>query len=103
MDVRQILKRVMQLTGKRIPDPEIAGIVNPRQLMVHLVKKPKPKKLAETTNRLADLPNVQIFDRRFTPIDREKEVGRWKVIEEELQARGLPVTGKHRSSLRALN
>lgn len=33
------------------------------------------------------------MSRRFTPIDKEKETGRWKVIEEELTRRGLPVTG----------
>lgn len=27
-------------------------------------------------------------------MDKEKEVGRWKVIEKELQDRGLPVLGK---------
>ena len=87
----------MQLTGRRVPDPDIENITTPKSLVVHLVKKPKPKKLAEnlmTSNKVADLPNVQILDRRYTPIDREKEVGRWKIIEEELEARGLPVTGR---------
>jgi len=40
------------------------------------------------------MPNVEIFPRRHTPIDKEKEVGRWKVIERELQKKGLPVTGR---------
>lgn len=43
---------------------------------------------------LAHLPNVTIHARRQTSIDRHKEVGRWKVIEEELRKRGLPVTGR---------
>lgn len=30
---------------------------------------------------------------RRTSIDKHKEVGRWKVIEDELTQRGLPVTG----------
>ena len=62
-----------------------------------LTERPKPKKLAEQLigkPGFAKMPNVQIFDRRYTPIDKEKEVGRWKVIESELQKRGLPVTGK---------
>jgi len=85
----------MQLTGMRIPDPDIACITNTKALLGHLVRKPKPKKLAESlfANEVAELPNVQIIERRFTPIDKEKEIGRWKVIEKELQARGLPVTG----------
>lgn len=65
-------------------------------LLHHLATPPKPKKLAQVLSaddRLTTLPNVRLFDRRFTPIDREKEVGRWKVIERELERRGLPVTG----------
>ena len=42
---------------------------------------------------LTSLPNVEIFPRRHTPVDKEKTVGRWKVIEKELQKRGLPVLG----------
>lgn len=34
-----------------------------------------------------------MFPRRVTPIDKEKMVGRWKVIVEELNKRELPVTG----------
>jgi len=34
-----------------------------------------------------------VHDHRQTPIHKHKEVGRWKVIEEELINRGLPVTG----------
>ena len=96
LTISQVLKRVMQLTGIRIPDPEIDGIKSANGLLGHLVKKPKPKKLAETlklSDKLQTLPNLQIMDRRYTPIDKEKEVGRWKVIEKELRERGLPVTG----------
>ena len=87
----------MQLTGRRIPDPNISAITTPKSLLVHLFKKPKAKRIAETlltSNQLAGLPNVQILDRRYGPIDREVEVGRWKVIKEELEKRGLPVTGR---------
>jgi hypothetical protein len=42
---------------------------------------------------LVHLPNVKIYAKRQTPIDRHKEVGRWKIIEAELRKRGLPVTG----------
>ena len=87
----------MQLSGARIPDPIIRTISSPGDILNHLKEKPKPKKLAEILlmkPELATLPNVQIFDRRHTPIDKEKEVGRWKLIEEELEKRNLPVTGK---------
>ncbi|OCT50896.1 hypothetical protein CLCR_08635 [Cladophialophora carrionii] len=36
-------------------------------------------------------PNVMIFTRRETQVDREMEIGRWKVIKRELENRGLPV------------
>ena len=86
----------MQLTGVRIPDPAIQDIKSAKALFGFLVKKPKPKKLAETlmvNEALTSLPNVKILDRRYTPIDKEKQVGRWKIIEKELIKQGLPVTG----------
>ncbi|MCJ1386501.1 hypothetical protein MMC17_009627 [Xylographa soralifera] len=92
-----ILKRVMQLSGRRIADPVIGRIQIVADLVEHLTEKPKPKKLADqliAKPALANMPNVQIFDRRYTPIDKEKEVGRWKIIEKELVKRGLPVTGR---------
>jgi hypothetical protein len=86
----------MQLTGARISDPAIARIENVGHLVSELLEKPKPKKLADILLARADLmalPNLEIFPHRHTPIDKEKEVGRWKVIEKELEERGLPVTG----------
>jgi hypothetical protein len=59
--------------------------------------KPRPKNLAETLatkTELASLPNVKIISRRETPVDKEKAVGRWKIIEAELRSRGLPVLGR---------
>ncbi|MCJ1285603.1 hypothetical protein MMC26_004944 [Xylographa opegraphella] len=92
-----VIKRVMQLSGRRIADPVIGRINIVADIVEHLTEKPKPKKLVEqliAKPALANMPNVQIFDRRHTPIDKEKEVGRWKVIERELRKRGLPVTGR---------
>jgi len=92
----QILKRVTQLTGRLIPDPALQDIDSAHTLLRHLVAKPKPPKLAERLtlkDQLVELPNVVLRERRWTPIDREKEVGRWKVIVRELKERGLPVTG----------
>ena len=86
----------MQLSGRRIPDPDIQSIHDSGTLFTHLVKKPKPKKLADAlfASDVVDLPNIDIRERRYTPIDKEKEIGRWKVIERELEARDLPLTGK---------
>lgn len=86
----------MQFTGVRISDPAIQDIKSAKALLGYLVKKPKPKKLAETllgNEAFTSIPNVKIMARRYTPIDKEKQIGRWKVIEKELIKQGLPVTG----------
>lgn len=49
--------------------------------------------MIEAKGDLTELPNVKLYSRRVTPIDKEKMVGRWKVIVRELEKRGLPVTG----------
>ena len=88
----------MQLTGHRIPDPAAQDINSAKALLGHLLKKPK-KKVAERltgNEELANLPNVKVRERRWTLIDKEKEVGRWKIIEEELMNEGLPVPGRDR-------
>ena len=85
------------MTGKRIPDPDISAISTPGSLVVHLAKQPKPGKIAEVlrkSNPIVQLPNVQILNKRYGAIDRDREVGRWKVIKKELEKRGLPITGK---------
>ena len=90
------MKRTMQLTGLRIPDAAIIPAKTVKGLLVHLVKPPKPCKLVEALEQkeeLMNLPNVSIYAKRVTPIDKHKSVGRWKVIEKELTERGLPVTG----------
>jgi hypothetical protein len=86
----------MQLTGLRIPDAAIMPAKSVKTLLAHLVKPPKPRKLVEALEQkeeLMNLPNVSIYAKRVTPIDKHKSVGRWKVIEQELTKRGLPVTG----------
>jgi hypothetical protein len=66
-------------------------------MFVHLWKPKKPKKTAEAllaNENLASLPNVKIADHRVTFVHREKEVGRWKVIEEELRERDIQPLGR---------
>jgi len=68
--------------------------------LLHAVEEnlaPKPANLADRLRGddvLAAQSNLLILGRRETPVDKEKEVGRWKIIEAELRARGLPVLGK---------
>ncbi|KAF2772855.1 hypothetical protein EJ03DRAFT_371763 [Teratosphaeria nubilosa] len=100
-----ILKRTMQLTGHRLPDPAISNSETLADLYDALKQKPEPKSLAHTPQlrRLkAELPNVSVYARRQTPVDRERKVGRWKVIEDELLARDLPVFGSRYVGAKAL-
>ena len=86
----------MQLTGNRIPDPVIQDSKAVGELLERLSAPPKPKKLVEAIQRdrkFEKIPNVKVYNRRVTPVDKEKEVGRWKVIEYALHERGLPIVG----------
>ncbi|KAH0536194.1 hypothetical protein FGG08_006902 [Glutinoglossum americanum] len=92
-----ILKRTTQLTGHLIPDPKIHNLLTTQSLLTLLVTPPPPRKLAQSlleNEELVRLPNVKVVERRVTPVDREKAVGRWKIIEKELEERGLPVLGR---------
>ncbi|KAJ4009702.1 hypothetical protein NW752_009289 [Fusarium irregulare] len=92
-----IRKRLYQLTGHFIPDVKLAAANTPKELItVALTINKRGKKLAEVLEEqkgFSKLQNVTVHSRRVTPIDREVSVGRWKVIEEELRKRDLPVTG----------
>ncbi|KAH7403423.1 ribosomal subunit 39S-domain-containing protein [Cadophora sp. MPI-SDFR-AT-0126] len=96
-----VLKRMMQLTGIRIPDAHLNATKTASALLKFLVVPPKPRKLVDALSQkddLVTLPNVSIYPKRITPIDRERSLGRWKVIEKELEEKGLPITG-HESKL----
>ena len=79
-----------------IPSAKLSAIFTVRTLLANLVKPPKPRKLAEeiqASGELESLSNITVYDRRITPVDKQKMVGRWKVIVEELEKRNMPVTG----------
>jgi len=89
-----VVKRLMQLTGHRLSDPIIQDTNTAGQLLSRVTTPPKPKKLIEAIQRdgrLQQVSNVKISGRRVTSIDKEQEVGRWKVIEYALRERGLPI------------
>lgn len=102
----QILKRFSYLTNHPIPDPLLSELFSPNPTTNTLGSfltnfsqkvKRKPAKVAEQllqNEELAKQSNLLILGRRETPVDKEKELGRWKVIERELRSRGLPVLGK---------
>ncbi|OAA70675.1 Ribosomal protein L50, mitochondria [Cordyceps fumosorosea ARSEF 2679] len=89
-------KRLYQLTGNLVPDAKLGAARTVGHLIVLTAKRPKAKRLAEIlqrTEELQQLANVTLHDRRVSSIDKEVAVGRWKLIEEELVKRDLPVTG----------
>ncbi|PKS10965.1 hypothetical protein jhhlp_002724 [Lomentospora prolificans] len=101
-------KRLYQLSGHYIPDAKLAPTRTAQHILTLVSKPPKARKLIEVIqqqhqraqmdaskadNDLLNLPNVKVYSRRVTPIDKEVWVGRWKIIEDELRKRDLPVTG----------
>ncbi|KAL8801984.1 MAG: hypothetical protein Q9182_004113 [Xanthomendoza sp. 2 TL-2023] len=102
-----VIKRVMQLTGIRIPDTAIQSIDSSSSLFNHLIQKPKPKKVAQlllethvasgrakgdkVIPQLGNLPNVKIHPTKYLPSMAETALGRQKVIDQELDRHGIPV------------
>lgn len=84
----------MQLTGARFPDSGIQSAKIVQNLLSHLIKPPKPTKLTEAlaqSPELLNLPNVTVSASRVTYHDKERKIGRQKLVRAELMARGLPV------------
>ncbi|KAF7856837.1 hypothetical protein EAF04_009599 [Stromatinia cepivora] len=92
-----VVKRTMQLTGKRIPDNVINSSSTVEKLLQHLITPPKPPTLDKALKQnedLLSLPNVSIFKKRITPVDKERNIGRLKVIRKEFTSRGLMESNK---------
>ncbi|KAF4155331.1 hypothetical protein CNMCM6069_008060 [Aspergillus lentulus] len=88
------LKRLSQLSGHYFPDPVMHSISTVKQAVEYLegVVNPKPTKLADqlvNNPELQHLPNVKLFTKRQTALHKDEELGRKKIIESELRARGL--------------
>ncbi|KAK4090832.1 hypothetical protein PCL_03440 [Purpureocillium lilacinum] len=91
-----VRKRLYQLTGNLVPDAKLAAATTVKHILTLAAKEPKPQKLTQLLSRRDDLQrlsNVKVHSRKIRAIEKETVVGRWKVIEEELKKRGLPVTG----------
>ncbi|KAH6617727.1 armadillo-type protein [Chaetomium sp. MPI-SDFR-AT-0129] len=90
------LKRIQQLTGHRLGDGKLLAVPTLDNLIKQLVapaRRPLLTQLLEKNESFKGLPNVRVFPRRVTPIDKEQMVGRWKIIVKELKQRELPITG----------
>lgn len=86
----------MQLSGKRIPDIQLNNAKTLGDIYNAFKTKERAKKLAhapELQELAKTLPNVTVYKSRRTPVHKEKRIGRWKVIEEELAVRDLPIFG----------
>ncbi|KAB8075323.1 ribosomal subunit 39S-domain-containing protein, partial [Aspergillus leporis] len=88
------LKRFTQLSGHYFPDPVVNSLATVGQAVeyIQLALNPKPKKLADhlaNSQGLQQLPNVKVFTKRQKRSDKDEELGRKKIIEAELRARGL--------------
>lgn len=104
---QQAVKKLAAVSGIHLTDPAIMGIHNAYDLLNEAGVLPKQKKLivregdklviaskkktakTKLDVSLLNLPNVKVSARRVLKQDREKEIGRWKVTGEELQARRL--------------
>ncbi|KAF2225526.1 hypothetical protein BDZ85DRAFT_316699 [Elsinoe ampelina] len=103
----KVQQSVAKVTGIRLPDIQAQRIKSIKDLKRALMTKPKEQKFSETFARgrgaqLRKLPNVTISARRVTMVDKENQRGRWKVIEQALLARGLPVLKKDATRQRRL-
>lgn len=104
LTTQQILKNFQKLTSVRLSDPTLNKLSqNPAASLNDLVQvlleaqKPKPKGTHDSliaNEELMAQRNVKISGRKIGPVDREREIGRWKVIEKALEERGLPVLGR---------
>ena len=87
-----VMKRASQMLGLRINDPDIMKVNDAAGLIGLLTKKPKPKRLQDqlgNNDRLKGLLNLEMFNKRWTPHHKDIELGREKLIKQELIARGL--------------
>lgn len=90
-----VMKRVFQLTGVLIPDHELSEIMSPKHLLELLLRKPAPKTLTKALltekKDLGRLPNVFISAKRWTRGDKDRALGRYKMIEEEFKKRNITI------------
>jgi len=79
-----ISKRILQLTGLKVPDVAASIAKTVEDLLIPLITPEKPAKLAEelVETELAELPNVKLYASRVRPLDAERMIGRARRVEE---------------------
>ena len=103
LTVAQIMQNFQSLTSFRIPDPLLNNLARKETATytdfvaaILELQKPKPAKINDhlvANEQLMSQSNVKVVAHKTGSIRREKDLGRWKVIEKELLTRGLPVPG----------
>ncbi|KAI8958814.1 ribosomal subunit 39S-domain-containing protein [Daldinia sp. FL1419] len=92
-----ITKRIFQLTGQLVQDHQLSSVTDVRSLLHTVQKPPKLKTLTEEIQErrqdLVQLPNVSFATKRVTRGDKAKAIGQFKLVEEELKKRDLPLVG----------
>lgn len=92
-----VSKRLFQLTGQRISDFQLGSITDVKSILATVQKAPKARTLAEEIEirrpELFRVPNITFAAKRVTRGDKDKSLGRFKVIEEEFRKRDLPLKG----------
>lgn len=90
-------KRFFQLSGQRIPDSDFGGVTNASSILSVVQQPPKAQTLVQEIEvrrpELLSIPNITFAAKRVTRGDKDKSVGRFKVIEEEFRKRDLPLKG----------
>ncbi|EHK98612.1 hypothetical protein M7I_5553 [Glarea lozoyensis 74030] len=89
-----LLKRVFRLTGVKFPDSQVQNLHTVRFILSKMLKKPEPTKLVGVLTRNVDLKalsNVSISPTRITKTAKSKKLGELKLINAELERKGLPV------------
>ncbi|KAG9724959.1 hypothetical protein KCU78_g20356, partial [Aureobasidium melanogenum] len=95
-DKFKLTKILRTTTNMQIPDIVMHRATTLKDFQQAILTKPKPKKLAFTllaNEELMANRNIQVRGGRQTPVHKDRAVGRWKLIEEELVNKGLPVFG----------
>ncbi|KAI0184261.1 ribosomal subunit 39S-domain-containing protein [Xylaria flabelliformis] len=92
-----VTKRVFQLTGQLVPDHQLPSTTTVQALLRVLKKPLKPATLNEEIQKrhpdLLELPNVTVAAKRVTRGDKEKALGRFKIMQEEFKKRDIPGIG----------
>ncbi|KAI5204699.1 dihydroxy-acid and 6-phosphogluconate dehydratase [Aureobasidium subglaciale] len=92
----RLTKKLRTLVNMNIPDIVMHRATTLKDFQQAILTKPKPKKLSFAllaNDELMANSNLQVRGGRQTAVHKDRNVGRWKLIEKELMDRGLPVFG----------